>query len=145
LNLFYDEFLSHLSALPGVESVAAIDNLPFEGGSEQPIAVEGKPAEVFALQRNVSVRQVTPDYFRTMHIPMRAGRDLSPAEARSDKAVAVISQATANLFWPGENPIGKHFRISFTPETVREVVGVVGDIKSRGLDVLEPVTMLYLP
>jgi len=57
----------------------------------------------------------------------------------------VISQSMANLFWPGENPIGQRFRISFTPETVREVVGVVGDIKARGLDVLEPVTMLYLP
>jgi hypothetical protein len=43
--------------------------------------------------------------------------------------IAVISQAMANLFWPGENPIGKRFRISFTPETVREVVGVVGDIQ----------------
>ena len=51
----------------------------------------------------------------------------------------------AELFWPGENPLGKRFRISFTPETVREVVGVVGDIKERGLNVLEPVTMLYIP
>jgi ABC-type antimicrobial peptide transport system permease subunit len=59
--------------------------------------------------------------------------------------VAVISQAMANLFWPGENPIGKRFRISFTPETVRTVVGVVADIKARGLTALEPVTMLYLP
>jgi ABC-type antimicrobial peptide transport system permease subunit len=51
----------------------------------------------------------------------------------------------ANLFWPGENVIGKRFRISFTPETVRTVVGIVGDIKERGLTALEPVTMLYLP
>jgi putative ABC transport system permease protein len=51
----------------------------------------------------------------------------------------------ANLFWPGENPLGKRFRISFTPDTVRTVVGVVGDVKDRGLDVLSPVTMLYLP
>jgi putative ABC transport system permease protein len=51
----------------------------------------------------------------------------------------------ANLFWPGENAIGKRFRISFTPETVRTVVGMAGDIKERGLNALEPVTMLYLP
>jgi predicted permease len=116
-----------------------------QGGSEQPIAVEGRPVEVFALQRNVSVRESTPGYFRTMGIPILSGRDFNLADTSSDKSVAVISRSMANLFWPGENPIGRRFRISFTPETVREVVGVVGDIKARGLDVLEPVTMLYLP
>jgi predicted permease len=141
----YDEVLPRTTALPGVRSVAAIDSLPMQGGSEQPIAVEGRPAEVFALQRNVSVRRATPGYFRTMGIPVLSGRDFDLADTSSEKSVAVISQAMANLFWPGENPIGRRFRISFTPETVREVVGVVGDIKERGLQVLEPVTMLYLP
>ena len=142
---FYDEFLPRVAVLPGVRSVAAVDTLPMHGGSEQPVAIEGRPAEVFALQRNVSVRQATPGYFRTMGIPMLSGRDFDLADTSSEKAVAVISQAMANLFWPGENPVGRRFRISFTPETVREVVGVVGDIKERGLEVLEPVTMLYLP
>ena len=142
---FYDEFLPRVASLPGVQSVAAIDDLPMQGGSEQPIAVEGRPVEVFALQRNVSVRRATPGYFRTMGIPVLSGRDFTLADTASEKAVAVISRSMANLFWPGENPIGKRFRISFTPETVREVVGIVGDIKDRGLQLLEPVTMLYLP
>jgi len=142
---FYDEFLPQVAALPGVQSVAAIDDLPLQGGSEQPITVEGRPAEVFALQRNVSVRNATPNYFRTMGIPIVSGRDLDLADTSSPKAVAVISQAMANLFWPGENPIGRKFCISFSAENVREVVGVVADIKDRGLAVLEPVTMLYLP
>jgi putative ABC transport system permease protein len=145
LNLFYNTFLPKVAALPGVESVGAIDSLPMSGGSEQPITVEGRPAEVFALQRNVSVRQVTPNYFRTMHIPFRAGRDFQMADQHRDKVPAVISQAMANLFWPGENAIGKRFRISFTPDVVREVIGVVGDVRERGLDVLEPVAMLYTP
>jgi putative ABC transport system permease protein len=142
---FYDEFLPQVAALPGVESAAAIDNPPMQGGSEQPIAVEGRPAEVFALQRNVSVRRATPNYFHTMGIPILSGRDLELADASRKEAVAVISQAMANLFWPGESAVGKRFRISFTPETVRTVVGVAGDIKERGLEALEPVTMLYLP
>lgn len=142
---FYDEFLPQVAALRGVQSVAAIDDLPMQGGSEQPIAVEGRPVEVFALQRNVSVRQITPNYFHTMGIPIRVGRDLQLADTSGRQPVAVISEAMANLFWPGENAIGKRFRISFTPETVRTVVGVVGDIKQRGLTTLEPVTMLYLP
>lgn len=142
---FYDEFLPQVRALPGVESVAAIDDLPMQGGSEQPIAVEGRPVEVFALQRNVSVRRATPEYFRTMHIPIRSGRDFRLADTSNNETPAVISQSMADLFWPGENAVGKRFRISFTPETVRTVIGVVGDIKERGLDQLEPVTMLYLP
>jgi len=141
----YDEFLPQVAAVPGVRSVAGIDNLPMEGGSEQPIAVEGRPAEVFALQRNVSVRQITPEYFRTMGIPITTGRDLQATDTFGMENNAVISEAMARLFWPRENAIGKRFRISFTPETVRTVVGVAGDIKARGLDVLEPVTMLYLP
>ena len=142
---FYDDFLPRVASLPGVISVAAIDSLPMQGGSEQPIAVEGRPVEVFALQRNVSVRRATPGYFRTMAIPLLSGRDFSLADTSSEKSVAVISQSLANLFWPGENPIGKRFRISFTPETVREVIGVVGDIRDRGLQILEPVAMLYVP
>ncbi|HXS94108.1 MAG TPA: ABC transporter permease [Candidatus Limnocylindrales bacterium] len=142
---FYDEFLPKVAALPGVASAAAIDYLPLDGGSEQPITVEGRPAEVFALQRNVSVRQATPNYFHTMGIPIVAGRDFTMAETTDEQAPAVISVSMARLFWPGENAIGKRFRISFTPDTVRTVVGVVGDIKDRGLDGLEAVTMLYLP
>jgi putative ABC transport system permease protein len=142
---FYDELLPQIAALPGIASAAAIDNLPMEGGSEQPIAVEGRPAEVFALQRNVSVRRATPDYFRTMEIPIRAGRDFQLRDTTSPESAAIISQAMANLFWPGEDALGKKFRISFTPETLRTVVGIVGDIRERGLDALEPVAELYLP
>ena len=91
------------------------------------------------------MRRATPNYFRTLGIPLQSGRDFTLADTSSERSVAVISRSMAELFWPGENPIGKRFRISFTPETVREVVGVVGDIKERGLQVLEPVAMLYLP
>ena len=142
---FYDTFLPRVAALPGVRSVAAIDSLPMQGGSEQPIAVEGRPVEVFALQRNVSVRRATPGYFGTMGIPVLSGRDFSIADTSAEKAVAVISRSMASLFWPGEDPLGKRFRISFTPMIVREVVGVVDDIRDRGLQILEPVTMLYIP
>ena len=145
----YDDFIPQVAALPGVQSVAVIDNLPMEGGSEQPIAVEGRPAEVFALQRNVSVRYATPNYFRTMGIPIVAGRDFQPEDTLVKEPFkesnVVISQAMAHLFWPGESAVGKRFRISFTPDILRTVVGVTGDVKERGLDVLEPITVLYLP
>jgi len=143
---FYDEFLAQVRRLPGVASAAAIDTLPLDGGgSQQPVVIEGRPAEVFALQPNVAVRRATPGYLQTMKIPLISGRDFVEADTSGQKAVVLISQSMARQFWEAENPIGKHLRISFSPEIVREVVGVVGDVKERGLDVLEPVSMLYEP
>ncbi|HVT94167.1 MAG TPA: ABC transporter permease [Bryobacteraceae bacterium] len=144
-NRFY-EFLARVRQLPGVVSAAAVDNLPLTtGGAQQPIVIEGRPAEVFALQPNVAVRIATPGYLRTMGIPLIAGRDFTPADLDGKKPVVLISRAMARQFWPGENPIGKRLRISFTPEISWEVVGIAGDVKERGLDVLEPVAMLYQP
>jgi len=144
-SLFYDAFLPRVRALPGVAAAAAIDNLPLNGGSQQPITVEGKTAEVFALQPNVAVRRITPGYLQTMRIPLISGRDLTEADTTGEKPVVLISQSMARQFFPGENPIGKRLRISFTPQIVREVAGVVGDVKDRGLDSLQPVSMLYEP
>jgi predicted permease len=107
--------------------------------------VEGRPAEPFALQPNVAVRFATPGYIGTMRIPLIAGRDFVEADTSSSKAVVLISQSMARQFWPGENAVGKRLRISFTPDVLREVVGIVGDVKERGLDVLEPIAMLYEP
>ena len=143
---FYDEMLPQVRRLPGVVSAAATSTLPLTGGgSQQPIVIEGRPAEVFALQPNVGVRDVTPGYVPAMKIPLLAGRDFEEADTADGKAAILISQALARQFWPGENPIGKRLRISFSPEVSREVVGVVGDVKERGLSVLEPLAILYRP
>jgi predicted permease len=145
-NRLYDEFLPQVRALPGIVAVGAIDTLPLSGGgSKQPIVVEGRPAEVFALQPNVDVRRATPGYMQAMRIPLLAGRNFSEEDTVGSKAVVVISQSMARQFWPNENPIGRRLRISFTPEISREVVGVVADVKEQGLGVLEPVSMLYEP
>ena len=107
--------------------------------------IEGRPADVFALQPNVAVRVATPGYIQTMGIKLITGREFVDADTVGEKAVVLISQSMARQFWAGENPIGKRLRISFSPKVIREVVGVVGDVKERGLDVLEPVAMLYEP
>jgi predicted permease len=143
---FYDDFLAQVRQLPDVTSAAAIDTLPLGGGgSQQPVVIEGRPAELFALQPNVAVRRATPGYIQTLKIPLISGRDFIEADTSGQKAVVLISESMARQFWQAENPIGKRLRISFSPEIVREVVGVVGDVKERGLDVLEPVSMLYEP
>jgi predicted permease len=142
---FYDEFLPKVKALPGVIAVAAVDSLPLQGGSQQPIVIEGRPAEVFALQPNVAVRRATPDYFNTLRIPIIAGRDFNLDDASGKQGVILISQTLARQYWPNENPIGKRLRISFEPDISQEVIGIVGDVKDRGLDSPDAVPMIYKP
>jgi predicted permease len=143
---FFDEVIRRVRALPGVQSAAVAGNLPLTyNGDSMTISVEGVPDPALGQRPDVIYRVIGPGYFGTMGIPMVSGRDFSLADAAGEKAVAVVSRSMANLFWPGENPLGKRFRISFTPKVVREVVGVVEDIRDRGLKILEPVTMLYLP
>jgi len=71
---FFNRVLERVSAIPGVQSAAAIDNLPLTGGSNQPVAVEGQPAMAMSEQPAVSVRVPTPGYFKTMRIPLLEGR-----------------------------------------------------------------------
>jgi predicted permease len=96
-------------------------------------------------QPEVSVRVATSGYFRTMHIPLLQGRDIS-ADDRADSApVVVISQSMAKQFWPDSSPLGHHLKLSFFPDKDREVVGVVGDVKQDGLDSSAGIATLYWP
>jgi predicted permease len=143
---FYDRLLQRVRSLPGVVSAGAIDSLPLgNGGSTQPIAVDGQPALAMSEQPEVAVRVVEPGFCETMRIPLLQGRALSIADTADRPSVIVISQSMAKRFWLGENPIGKRLTMSFSPEKSREVVGVVGDVKGDGLDVLDPVATLYAP
>src|ERR1044071_521104 len=116
-----------------------------DGGSTQPIAVEGRPMVPMADQPEVAVRVVEPDFMRTMHIPLLQGRMFNAADTEDRPQTILISDAMAKRIWPGENPIGKRLTLTFFPEKVREVVGVVGNVKQDGLEVTEPATTLYLP
>ena len=143
---FYDQLLQRLRALPGVESASAIDIMPLsDGGSIQPIAVEGRPMVPMAEQPEVAVRIVETDFMRTMRIPLLQGRMFTNADTEDRPQAILISDAMAKRIWPGENPIGKRLTMTFFPEKIREVVGVVGNVKQDGLDIAEPVATLYLP
>ena len=100
---FYDELLPQVAALPGVESAAAIDNLPMEGGSSSPSRSKAVPPKFSHCSAMSRCGAATPNYFRTMGIPIRAGRDFQLSDTTGPETAAVISQAMANLFWPGED------------------------------------------
>ena len=138
---FYDRVLARVRALPGVQSAAFTSGLPMvTTGLVTAVAIPGR--EVPRARRDVvSHRWVTPQYFRTMGIPLQRGRDVEDGD-RGDRAwVAVVSASFAERYWPGQDPIGRTFRHL---DDTRTVVGVVGDIKVRGLErTSEP--QMYLP
>jgi len=90
-------------------------------------------------------RYITPEYFRTIGVPLRQGRFFSDHDRDNSVPVIIISEAMARRFWPGEDPIGKRLTPSFHAEQgAREIVGVVGDVKATGLDI-DSSAMMYMP
>jgi predicted permease len=119
----YDAVLQRVRALPWVESATLGNLLPLSGGFDQmQMLREGDPVEK-AIQ--VSYFIVAPDYFRTLRIPLRRGRDLSDADGPAAPLAGVINEKLARRYWPNEDPLGKQIRLRGGP--LFEVIGVVGD------------------
>lgn len=144
---FFEDVLRRLRALPGVESAAAIDNMPLsgDGGSIQPVQIEGRPVVQMADQPEVAVRLISSGFIHTMRIPLIAGREFNDSDTPGGRGVVLVSQAMARQFWPNESPIGKRLTLTFSPGGPREIIGVVGDVKQDGLDTFDPVATLYSP
>jgi putative ABC transport system permease protein len=143
---FFTQVLQRVRALPGVEAAGVIDDIPLDnGGSHQPIAIEGRPVVAMSEQPEMDVRLASTGYFSAMHIPVLRGRDFGESDIAGRPAVVLISKSMAEHFWPGEDAIGKRLTLTFLPGIVREVVGIVGDVKLDGLDQTRPSTALYVP
>jgi putative ABC transport system permease protein len=145
---FYKQVVDRVRALPGVDSAGTIDAVPFANdgeGSTQPVAIEGRPVVEFAMQPEVAVRNTSPGYFRAVRIPLLAGREFTEQDSLDQPLAVVISESMAREFWPNENAVGKRLTLSFYPGKVREVIGIVGDVKFRGLDSRESLAMVYVP
>ena len=132
---FYDELLDKIRALPGVTNVSATSSLPIAGGPSRFAAeLEGHPWTQGTPVNLVWDWTVTTDYLKTMGIPLLSGRDFSSADAESAEPVALVSAATAEQYWPRENPIGKHIR-GIWQKNWHRVIGVVGDVHTAALGV----------
>lgn len=138
---FYSSVISEVAALPGVTHAAYISYLPMTmRGGIWPVSFDGKPADR-AGTSTASLRYVTPGFFAAMGVPLKQGRDVSEADAQKSPYVAVVSESFAQRFWSGQDPIGRSFNFVFADRTV---VGVVGDVRVRGLErSSEP--QVYLP
>ncbi|HEY2799077.1 MAG TPA: ABC transporter permease [Chthoniobacterales bacterium] len=131
---FFNEVVRRVQPLPGVESVAVANNLPFTyNGDSMPIGIEGRVDPPPDQRLDVIFRVVGPDYFKTMKIPLLKGRTFTDHDRAGSANVAVVSEQTARHFWPGENPIGKRLKPGSTTSDSpwREVVGVVEDVRQN--------------
>ncbi len=143
---FFQRVLERVRSLPGVVSAGLIDDIPFGGdGSHQPIVVEGRPVVPASEQPEVDVAIISAGYVSALRIPILRGRDFTDSDVAGRPGAILISASLAKQFWPNQNPIGKHITLSFFPDIAREVVGVVGDVKSDGLDQTRTASALYLP
>jgi putative ABC transport system permease protein len=143
---FFERVLQRIRALPGVESVGVIDDIPLDnGGSHQPVAIEGRPVVPMSEQPEVDVRLISPGYMSALHVPILRGRDIRDTDHAGRPNVILVSESMARQFWPGEDPLGKRLTLTFFPDAVREVVGVVGDVKLDSLDQTRLNPALYFP
>ena len=145
--VFFDELTRRVKNLPGVESVAVGDNLPFTyNGNSLGIAVEGIPDPPTDQWPDVVLRVIGPNYFTTMSIPLVAGRDFTEQDNAQGKPVVVISEKTAKHYWPDQSAIGKRLKPGRTssPGAWYEVVGVVKDVRQNDF-LAEPKMQMYMP
>ncbi|HVN94050.1 MAG TPA: ABC transporter permease [Terracidiphilus sp.] len=139
---FYQELLERVRALPGLSSASLSDYLPL--GTSRTVhcihiqGVNPPPGEDFIP---LQVASVAPDYFKTMGTPVLAGREFSAQDIQPNSGKVIVNQAMATHYWPGQNPIGQHFKDD--KQTV-EIVGVVKTGKYRSLGE-DPLDFMYLP
>jgi predicted permease len=151
LAQFQDRVEQQVGALPGVRAAALAMSLPLEMGPDMPFSIEGK--YVPGTETGVGEAQYRasgPEYFHALQVPLRSGRLFDARDRRGTLPVAIINEAAARQFWPGQNPVGQHLTLGqpFVPEladaSAREIVGVVADVRERGLNEKAP-PILYVP
>jgi predicted permease len=128
---FYNRVMGGIRQLPGVTGAAYISFLPMTmGGGIWPVQV---PEHVAGRSdaHTSSMRFVTPGFFSALRIPLKAGRDVADGDTLDRPYAAVVSESFVQRYWPHQDPLGRHFQMAFHD---REVVGVVGDIRVRGME-----------
>jgi len=141
---FERQLLERTQTLPGIRSVALVSTLPLSlDYSYSSIYVEGQPA-TSTVDLPVAVpNDVSPDYFRTMEIPLR-GRDFSDREDKVESRVAIVNETFARKMFPGRDAIGGRFNFNGPDQPYWEIIGVAGDGKYNTLGE-DPKPALYRP
>jgi predicted permease len=151
LARFQEQIEERLALVPGVRAAALAHTLPLHFGSDLPFTMEGRyiPGTQTGVG-NADFRPIGRGYFEALEIPVRRGRVFDARDRRGTLPVAVINEAAARRFWPGENPIGQRITVGlpYVPDLAdaspREIVGIVGDVRERWLGA-SPAPLVYVP
>jgi predicted permease len=140
--------VARISSLPGVRSASAGWPLPMSNNnSSVSFSIQGRPVAK-GDEPSESIALAMPGYFESMRIPLVAGRTFGEHDGLKGAPTIIVNRAFANKYFPGESPIGKHIRVNEGDDVfehpMREVVGVVGDIRHRGLTA-DTAPQYYLP
>jgi putative ABC transport system permease protein len=144
---FHNRLVDRLAALPGVKAAGFTSVLPFSSNFDgRALAVEDQPKPRGA-EIGVDLYIITPDYLRTMAIPLRTGRPLAERDTEEAPKVVLINETMARALWPKQDPLGKRIKFPGSeryPESWRAIVGVVADVAQYALD-RRPPMQIYLP
>jgi predicted permease len=133
LVAFYERLYERLATLPGSRSAALTDRVPLTGArTPAPVAVMGRPVPPMSERPDANRHLVSPGYFATLGIPIRAGRDFDTRDSARVPHIVIINEAFARRHFPGENPIGRTL-ITGMGQLPSQIVGVVADVRSTGL------------
>ncbi len=147
---FFEHVIKRLAALPGVQSASVVSMAPLDGAPGltswgMPFWVEGVHARDEVNKPRAEVRLVNSNYFRTMGIPLRMGRDFTEREiTEADARVAIINETMARHYWANGNPVGRRIKLNRPENQPDEIIGVVGDVKISDLDA-EVAPTIYWP
>jgi len=142
---FYDQLLARLQALPGAQSAAAVTSLPASWSWDNTTyRAEGQPPAAPGELRTAMSQTVTPDYLRTLRVPLISGRSFTTGDGPDAPPVAMISERLARRIWPNQDAVGKRIQLGGEQYPWRTIVGVVGDIRQSSFD-SGPMPTSYVP
>jgi putative ABC transport system permease protein len=150
---FFDQLLTKIRAIPGVEEAGATLGLPLDPRAgffvdESPFTIAGQAALPRAQRPSAPLHVITPGFFSAIDVPLRRGRLFDERDASRSPAVIIINETMARRFWPAQDPIGQRIthELSIVPgqSSTREIVGVVGDVRHFGLEQASDAQM-YIP
>ncbi len=131
---FNDQLRQRVQSLPGVTGAATVNILPLNPGNTTRFYVEGDPVPAPGKETEANIRTVSDDYFKSLGVPLLAGRMFDAREDPNSPQVVLIGKTIADRMFPGRDPVGKKLRYASVDLPPIEIVGVVGDVKITGLD-----------
>jgi putative ABC transport system permease protein len=140
---FFDELLRRVSVLPGVRSAAISATLPLTWTRITPVLPEGQPNVPLAERPFVDIEAISPQWFQTMRVPLRAGREFNAADNADAPKVVIVNETFARRFWGDQNPLDRRIVVGRGPAP-SQVIGVAADVKNKGL-AQDTQAQLYLP